>query len=294
MVAKSLAKEEYDPGKSQFRQHVSKQAEIHKIQTNISTLEKEATEATFREIYQQEEPSSSTENIFIDLYETGEELTKLQGENTALPLLSGPVTSNLETVLNKHKIAVQAFHGRSFTGNHCHKILQTPVSEELCDSIVRKTVELTDDTACHTTADNICTKFKELYLLFGNIHTFISHRHPIRSSQLPLINKAIRNYMAYFRQQFPETRITPKQHILECHSINWIEKWGFGMGLHGEQGGESSHAAVNRTKRKAHGLKSEDSQLHYIMKERLTGTSPVIQSSPAKRRRESQKNSEKE
>lgn len=212
---------------------------------NISSLEQKATEATFREMYGAGETSETTEDIFNDLYDLGEELIGLQEEDTKLPLLSGPVTSNLETVLNKHKIAVQAFHGRSFIGNHCHKILQLPVYEDICNSIVQKTFKLTDDTACLATVDDISEKFKELYRLFADGHRLISHRRPIVQSQLPTIERAIRKYMAYFRHHFPHKRITQKQHILECHCLDWIEKWGYGLGLHGEQGGESSHAAVN-------------------------------------------------
>ena len=55
----------------------------------------------------------------------------------------GPVCSHLDSVLKTHKIVVQAYHGRSFTGNHSQKYLQPSVSEAICSSVVNKTKEIT-------------------------------------------------------------------------------------------------------------------------------------------------------
>ena len=41
-----------------------------------------------------------------------------------LPPLSGPVTSHLDIVLREHKICKQAYHGKSFIGNHCHACMK--------------------------------------------------------------------------------------------------------------------------------------------------------------------------
>lgn len=48
--------------------------------------------------------------------------------------------------------------------------------------------------------------------------------------------------MKCYRENFPHASILPKMHILEQH---WIKKWGVGLGLMGEQGAESIHAAIN-------------------------------------------------
>lgn len=49
-----------------------------------------------------------------------------------LPFWSGPVTSNLD-VLKENKISVQAYHGRLFVGNHCHRYLQATVTENMSE-----------------------------------------------------------------------------------------------------------------------------------------------------------------
>lgn len=51
--------------------------------------------------------------------------------------------------------------------------------------------------------------------------------------------------MKFYRENFPDATILPKMHILEQHVVPWIKKWGVGLGLMGEQGAESIHAAVN-------------------------------------------------
>ena len=38
-------------------------------------------------------------------------------------------------------------------------------------------------------------------------------------------------------------------HILECHVADWLEKWGVGLGLMGEQGAESVHTSINQIER---------------------------------------------
>ena len=62
-----------------------------------------------------------------------------------LDKLSGPVTSNLETVLQKHKIQIQAYHSRSMVGNHCVKYVTHKVYTDLCESVVVKTKEHTSN-----------------------------------------------------------------------------------------------------------------------------------------------------
>lgn len=51
--------------------------------------------------------------------------------------------------------------------------------------------------------------------------------------------------MWYYRQHFPESTVLPKMHILEHHVPDWIEKWGVGLGMMGEQGAESIHSCFN-------------------------------------------------
>ena len=58
---------------------------------------------------------------------------------------SGPVTQNLEASLQRHNIQRQKYHGKSFVGNDCHKYLSPQVYHDICDSIISKTEEVTNN-----------------------------------------------------------------------------------------------------------------------------------------------------
>ena len=81
--------------------------------------------------------------------------------------------------------------------------------------------------------------------------------------------------MSFYRLNFPEVRIIPKQHILENHCLDFITQWGFGLALHGEQGGEESHATINLWKSRTFGLQTE-AKLRLLMTEHMTLVSPVL------------------
>ena len=49
------------------------------------------------------------------------------------------------------------------------------------------------------------------------------------------LDNAITELMHYFRVTWPEQSITTKLHLLEDHALPFIQKWGAGFGLYGEQ-----------------------------------------------------------
>ena len=102
---------------------------------------------------------------------------------TVFPMLFGPITAGLDVVLKKHKIFTQAYHSRSFIGNHCHKYLTDPVIKELTDSIVLQASQLTQNANIHTAAERICRKFASLNSLFAEVHTRVSHKEPIEDEE---------------------------------------------------------------------------------------------------------------
>ena len=55
--------------------------------------------------------------------------------------------------------------------------------------------------------------------------------------------------MEYYQLTWPSASVTPKMHLLESHVIQFIQKWGLGIGVYGEQGGESLHAEFNNLNR---------------------------------------------
>ena len=71
-----------------------------------------------------------------------EEQIKAEERQTKLDLLSRPVTTNLNVVLQKCGIKVQAYHSLIFIGNHHDKYQKPDVYKVICDRVVNKTKEL--------------------------------------------------------------------------------------------------------------------------------------------------------
>ncbi len=59
------------------------------------------------------------------------------------------------------------------------------------------------------------------------------------------IGTNISDFMAFYWETFPDASVLPKMHMLESHVVPYFKQWGVGLGLMGEQGAESIHAAVN-------------------------------------------------
>ena len=245
-VAQSLAKTNEDFSSTQvFQDYVQQLREIEeqsqkhqRLETRLTMYQPEDTVPLATTRHEQQQLSDRIERLQCKIAE-------MKDKVTPLPDKSGPITANLESVLNNNKIYVQAYHSGSFVGNHCHKYLKPQVFTQICDSIVSKAKELTTDRGVIVRAQSVCDKFQALNSLFSDVHHRLSHQLPIPSTEADEIERCVKLYMSFFRQQFPQVRVTPKQHLLESHCVPWIRKWSFGMALHGEQGGEETHATVN-------------------------------------------------
>ena len=73
--------------------------------------------------------------------------------------------------------------------------------------------------------------------------------------------------MKYYREKFPNSSVTPKMHMLERHIVTQTAKWGFGMGLLGEQGAESIHAKFNSMERAYSGIPNKKDRLLRVVQE---------------------------
>lgn len=189
---------------------------------------------------------------------------------------TGPVTSSLDTVLKKHKITLQAYHGRSFVGNHAHKYFQEETIKDLCDNVASVCSEVTDNKNIIQEAEKISQVFETLNKLYSTVHSQISNDAFIKEDKINSFNKSIAKYMRYFRETFPDESITPKQHMLECHVVPWIKRFKHGMALHGEQGIEQSHAALNALKGRTRGIRNEHLRLTVLLKEHFLSVDPTL------------------
>ena len=158
-----------------FGQYVSRLQNIKKKEKEYrqrgnqlsEVLDRKERKENGTDLDQMEEEAQSNRDTVHDILE--EERNELKHNDLAF--LCGPVTSNLDNVLKKNKITIQAYHGRTFVGNHCHKYLQPSVTHDVCQSVVAKTFQLSDDVEVQTNeAHEIASKYQILNELFARIH----------------------------------------------------------------------------------------------------------------------------
>ena len=82
--------------------------------------------------------------------------------------------------------------------------------------------------------------------------------------------------MAYYRSTFPFASVLPKLHILEDHTIPWLQRHHVGAGLMGEQGAESIHAHMMRLDRNYQTIPNEVDRLKYIVREQMLESAPSL------------------
>jgi hypothetical protein len=99
----------------------------------------------------------------------------------------------------------------------------------------------------------------------------------------------VKNFMAYYRKEFPHATVLPKMHMLEEHVVPWLRKWHVGFGLLGEQGVESIHKHFNQLTRTYKSVPEQVDQLRTLMTEHLLHIAPehVAATPDIKKRRRS-------
>ena len=87
-------------------------------------------------------------------------------------------------------------------------------------------------------------------------------------------DKAIVSFMDYFRTNFPNENISPKMHLLEDHTVEWVIRYNFGFGMLGEQGAESIHRRFNELNTTYSSIRNKEKRLLCVVKEHLVSISP--------------------
>ena len=97
----------------------------------------------------------------------------------------------------------------------------------------------------------------------------------------------IKSFLDYYRKTFPSATITPKLHLLEDHVVPWVQRWGVGAGLMGEQGAESIHSHINKLEGMYRTIPNHLKRLEYLVKEYNLETAPSLNSlrPPIKKRK---------
>uniref|UniRef100_A0A7M5XJ63 Uncharacterized protein n=1 Tax=Clytia hemisphaerica TaxID=252671 RepID=A0A7M5XJ63_9CNID len=193
------------------------------------------------------------------------ELEYEQQETTSIK--KGPCTLELDKLLQKLHICRQAYHGKSFIGNHVHKMLKEKNIVKLCNTTpIIVCNNGFAGTEVHDDSLKLNKSFKTLFGLYSKCHHAINRADRISPNELNSLQNDIDELLAFFRRNFQSETITPKLHLLEDHAVNFMEKWGSSFGIYGEQGADSIHKTFNEMKTKYHSMKNDVQRVHAMMR----------------------------
>ncbi|XP_022108664.1 uncharacterized protein LOC110988954 isoform X2 [Acanthaster planci] len=201
------------------------------------------------------------------------EKAKALRDSAALKPGQGPLAGQLDITLQQFRVKRQAYDGKSFVGNHVHKCCKEENIELLTNALVTKTQQVCPSLV--PSATSIAAKYAQLFRLFSTCHRMYNSSEVLEDSAIDALDQAVKEYLKFFRAEFPLETITPKMHILEEHVVPWIRKWHFGLGFHGEQGAESVHSHFNCLRRDVRGIRDEVDILKSVVRSHWTLTSPA-------------------
>ncbi|GFR70919.1 amine oxidase [Elysia marginata] len=192
------------------------------------------------------------------------------------PSYRGPVLKAIGVVLDQHNIVRQAFHGGSFIGNHCHRYITQKLYKQFTKTAIDTVASNTQQDVLITKVIQLEQKYNKINDSFRAVHLAVSHSQPLTlPTDTEKAEEAIKVYMKNYREAFPN-KITPKHHILEKHCVNWMREHRFGMGFHGEQGGEMLHSTIAKIEHRARGLRHERTKMAFTMETSILQTTPEL------------------
>jgi hypothetical protein len=146
-----------------------------------------------------------------------------------------------------------------------------------CDSIPDVVLREVGETDAYRNSLIECEKFKKLLRKYAVCHNIFNCARLLADDEIETFKENVIIFMDYFRTNWSKQNISPKMHMLEYHTYDFLNKWKTGCGFYGEQGGESAHNGINRMKHRFSNVKNDLDQMRYIMKEHLTQTNPKAQ-----------------
>ncbi|KAL5487179.1 hypothetical protein EMCRGX_G019751 [Ephydatia muelleri] len=158
-----------------------------------------------------------------------------------------------------------------------------PNIQTMCTSISKMALEKLPHQSGEVAGQ--VSKFITAFSLYGTCHN-ICDQNFIDAAQAHALDQAIQEFMAFFRDTYPEATVPIKMHLLEDHTVQWANTNHVGFGLLGEQGAESIHAKFNRLGLAFAPIKDHVQNLMCTVREHLLSTEPQLVAAippPAKR-----------
>ena len=285
MIVVFLAGKDKVVDDDEFRHYVQSIKNIFALESGILELE-ESCEILQNEIdwsamvennmHEKEENKGLIDEKQKEISEKKDILSGMSQQN--VKSVGGPCQSSLDITLKSMNIERQPYHGICFVGNQCHTLLKNTNIEKLCKSVPAVVFGQVGEGPIYEESISKCDMFITLFTLYSKCHLIFNSDDMLSNNVISALETDIQSFMLFFRDNWPDVRITPKVHILEDHVIPFLEIWHVGCGFYGEQGGESLHAIFNKKKAQYHTIKNDCARLTYLMKEYLSSTNPKARS----------------
>ena len=215
------------------------------------------------------------------------EIAQQEHDLSAAKVKNGPCTSSFEPVLSSNRIDRQAYHSGAFIGNHVHKALKNDVLKEivsaplaLLHTFFHPPLLLSDrQHLLLQHALELRERYASLFSAYAACRSIFATSERASPKLLQSLQGAITAFMALVRSEVIERQkktITPKLHLLECHTVPCMERFGVCLGLLGEQGGESIHHKFNSLRSSLQNMPKEVDRLRTLVTQYVTSTIPTF------------------
>ena len=91
--------------------------------------------------------------------------------------------------------------------------------EDLTETVKRVRRAHTHNMNINDYARDISEAFKQLNTFLSKVHRQVRHDNPVLDDDIKNAKKAIKKYMHFFREKFPEEPVTPKAHVASALEI---------------------------------------------------------------------------
>ncbi|XP_030828702.1 uncharacterized protein LOC105439624 isoform X2 [Strongylocentrotus purpuratus] len=251
---------------SNLSKNMINMVERHRLEAMLAEKEEERKDlmeqlSCFILLYPEEAASQPVQLLQESVKEKDSEINDVKvdlNKSSKVSVASGMIAASLDQALQDMHVQRQAYHGKSFIGNHVHKCLKP-------DNIIRLTTRVADTMKqlCPDSeplireAERVAATYRNLFTLFGRCHVAINTCGFLKDDKINELESNIKDYLHFFRTNFPTESVPPKMHLLEEHIVPWLRRWRATMGTMGEQGGESVHAQINNIKRDLRGYNND-------------------------------------
>ena len=207
----------------------------------------------------------------------------------------GPFTAALDDVISSIGVHRQAYHGGSFLGNDCLKLLRN--ASKIADVLRPRTLSIKPTSTqrprrrasshlSHSPPQEIKKVFssyqssQRAYTLLHKTKQIFDLAYAARPlckhEQVVFMMRAC-SFGCWFPRAYPNETITPKMHITIFEMTKLLQRYGT-IGMFSEQAIESLHAVFNKLNRQHVSMKCDEKRIEAVMKKAWIFHHPAIQS----------------